>query len=393
MCSRESGNNPPKGLGIYIHIPFCVRKCPYCGFNSTATDNIPESAYIEAVLKELALLIEEEALHNRTVETIYLGGGTPSLLLPHSVDTLLNTIARSLTVASIPEVSMEINPGTVDKERLKGFRKAGINRIVIGIQSMSPVGLNALGRVHTVEDSLTTFHNSIEAGFTNIGVDLIYAIPGQTHADWLKELFRVVSLGPQHISTYELTVEEGTPFERLERDGTLNMPEDEAIVRMYLEGSALLKESGYLHYEISNFAIEGYQCRHNLKYWHSEDYVGIGVAAHSWLRGWGCGVRWHNTENITAYMESLKVGRLPRANRVELSAAETLTERLLMGMRLSEGISLGRIKAEFGISLRESSSWKHLVAEGLLEEDGDRVRLTQRGMLLSNEILALLMRS
>ncbi len=391
MCSRRYGNSPPEGLGVYIHIPFCVRKCPYCGFASVATENIQEEPYTEALLKELSMLMEEESLYKSVVDTIYLGGGTPSLLSPSSVETMIDGVLNSLPTSNTPEVSMEVNPGTVDKERLSGFRQAGINRIVIGMQSLSQEGLKTLGRVHTMEDSLEAFHNAIESGFTNIGVDLIYAIPGQTLEGWLEELSKVMRLRPHHISLYELTMEDGTPFERLHLSGSLRMPDEETIVRMYLEGARLLRENGYIHYEISSFAIDGYQCRHNTRYWLSEDYVGLGVGAHSWLKERRR--RWQNTEDLDEYMEALATGRLPVTMKRELSRTETLTERLLMGMRLTEGMDMGKIEEEFEVNLRGLPQWGHLMAEGLLEERDDTVRFTERGILLSNEILALLMRS
>ncbi len=391
MCSRSYGNSPPEGLGVYIHIPFCVRKCPYCGFASVATENIPERAYTEALLKELSMLVEEESLHKSVVDTIYLGGGTPSLLGPSSVETIIDGVLNSLPAPATPEVSMEVNPGTVDKERLSGFRQAGINRIVIGMQSLSQEGLKTLGRIHTPEDSLEAFRNAIEAGFTNIGVDLIYAIPGQTLKGWLEDLSKVIELRPHHISLYELTMEDGTPFERLHLSGSLVMPDEQTIVRMYLEGTGLLKECGYIHYEISSFAIDGYQCRHNTRYWLSEDYVGLGVGAHSWLKERRS--RWQNTEDLHQYMDALATGRPPVTTKRELSRMEALTERLLMGMRLTEGVDMGKIEEEFETNLRGLPQWGYLIDEGLLEERDDTVRFTERGILLSNEILALLMRS
>ncbi len=378
---------------MYIHIPFCVRKCPYCGFNSIATEDIPEKAYTESVLRELYLVVKQESLEKRAVETIYIGGGTPSLLMPSSVDRLIDGILNLLPATDTLEVSMEVNPGTVDRVKLKELRRAGVNRIVIGMQSLKEERLKSLGRAHTVEDSLRAFWGSTDAGFDSIGIDLIYATPGQNPEGWLEELKEVIKLKPHHVSTYELTVEENTPFYTLRLSGSPGLPDEDTAVRMYLDGRRLLTEAGYTHYEISSFALDGYQCRHNLKYWHCEDYLGLGAGAHSWLKDRGGGIRWHNTEEPARYINAIKVGTLPQEEKHTLSSEDALTERLLMGMRLTSGIDLKAIEEEFGVSLRDSPQWQHLLQEGLIFQEGNTAGLTERGILLSNEVLALLMRS
>ena len=376
-----------------MHIPFCVSKCPYCAFTSVAAQTIPEIAYMDALLKEIALLKEDLPLADYRVETIYIGGGTPSVLNPKALETLIDGIAGSLRLSSDAEISIELNPATTDRTGLRLLRRAGINRVVVGIQSTTQRGLGLLGRVHTVEDGIRAFEDSTEAGFQNIGIDLIYALPEQKVEDWVSELKTLLRLKPTHISTYELTIEGSTPFARLLKEGSLILPDEETTARMYEAGTELLQEEGYEHYEISNFALSGYRCRHNLKYWMSEDYIGLGVDAHSWIRGWRGGTRWQNIAHIEGYIDAIRRGRRPIGRVERLTAQKALTERLLMGLRLTDGIDIAPLKEEFGYIPEDTKHWQQLAEMGLVENRQGRLKIGTAGRLLTEELTLRLLSS
>jgi oxygen-independent coproporphyrinogen III oxidase len=296
--------------GIYIHIPFCERKCIYCDFYSVENLNLIDR-FTESLLKEIEIFsIEADFFNDSIFDTIYFGGGTPSLLEPAQIEKILNKLSQSFKISSNPEITLETNPGTVDKRRLLEFKNLGVNRISFGVQSFFDDDLKFLGRIHTGEDAFRCINDSFEVGFENVSIDLIFGLPGQTVEKWLENLKFAVSLNVPHISAYNLIVERGTPLHELVSLGKVEIPEDEIQAQLYERTIDFLENAGYVHYEVSNYAFEGFECRHNLKYWQYENYIGFGPSAHSfWINK-----RWWNFANLNKYINALDLGKIPVAN-------------------------------------------------------------------------------
>ena len=367
-------------IGIYIHIPFCLHKCPYCDFNSIAVEPVPEESYVGALIDEIKA--RAEAFKSYKVETIYLGGGTPSLFSPPSIASVLEEISRRFSLDGSAEITIEANPKTVDRRKLSAFRSLGINRVSLGVQSFRDDCLMTLGRVHGGADAMEAFEEARKAGFENIGIDLIFGIPSQRLDDWRKDLDRAVALHPEHISTYQLQVEEGTPFFRRMAGGELVLPSEELQTAMFEITWERLEQAGYEHYEISNFALPGFRSRHNQRYWDLREYLGIGAAAHSFLDiGWG--KRRSNIADPLRYM----AGGNRTGYEEKLEKEEAMEEAIFLGLRRREGIDLKRFEERFGLPVAHRSS----SMEGLLEEEMGHLRLTPRGLLLMNEVSVRLM--
>jgi len=385
-------------FGVYIHIPYCTQKCPYCDFNSWGVGfEVPEQEYTNALLSEIRLYAD--VLASRTLDTVYLGGGTPSLFSPQSVGAVVEALCRAApSVAAGLEVTVEANPESVDVEKLAGYRAAGVNRVSVGVQSLSPRKLGLLGRRTSPDDIRRAVDAVSEAGIVNVNIDLIFATPGETLEEWEHDLEGAVALGPTHFSCYGLTVEEGTPFWSLARRGLLHLPDEEASRAMLLLAVTLLARRGYERYEISNFARPGYECRHNLLYWRGEDYLGLGAGAHSHLRSTDVGEtrgsprRWSNVRNPRLYMEKAVRGEPPVAARERLDAAQVADETLLMGLRLAEGVSITDLRSRTGLR-PDPERIAHLVREGFLRMEGDRLSLSDEGFLLADAVIERVCRS
>lgn len=382
-------------LGIYVHIPFCVSKCPYCDFASTDEPRIPEERYTACITRELETLIEKgRAAKNTPLETVYFGGGTPSIFSPSSIAKIIEKIKSSFAPEKDIEVTLEANPDTIDKEKLPGFKAAGVNRLSIGFQSLDDGILKTLGRTHSAQKALDSFNRAREAGLDNIGVDLIFAVPGQDLETWRATLMKATGLRPEHISLYGLTIEEGTPFHNIYRDGRYPeggppLPSEEEYIAMYKEAVSLLSLKGYVHYEISNFALPGKASRHNSRYWSGADYIGLGVSAHSYLSRPGWGRRWWNETSPLKYMDSVESAGEAAAAGEELGRVEAMTEALMLGLRvLGSGVSGEAFKSRFGIYPREAvKGFDDLLKEGLIDTRGEDITLTPKGVLVSNEIM------
>lgn len=376
-------------VSIYVHIPFCARKCLYCAFVSVADAPLPARDYVETVLREMALRAGKLPAVPR-VSTIYLGGGTPSLLKPRLVGRIVDAAARHFALESRAEVTIEANPGTLTPASLAGYRAAGVNRLSLGVQSFDDRMLVRLGRVHTAREAREAFAAARAAGFDNISVDLIHSLPGQEPGQWLEELRHAAALGPEHISAYGLTVEEGTPFAREEEEGSLILPAEDDAARMFEETAEALAPAGYEHYEIANFARPGRRSRHNQVYWRRGTYLGLGAAAHSFLRDPRPGLRWKNPDDITAYARAIREGVLPDEGRISLTEREAMGEWLFLGLRILEGVETARFREEFGVNLDTTygGEVERLCEAGLLAAEGGRLRLTRRGVLLSNRVFA-----
>ncbi len=379
-------------LSIYIHIPFCVRKCLYCDFLSFPAAEGDKEIYAAALLKE----IETEASRygERLVDTVFFGGGTPSILQTAHIEKIMDKLKNCYRFSPNPEVTIEVNPCTVDKEKLSRYKTAGINRLSIGAQSLQDSELKALGRIHNAADFFAAFHMAREAGFDNINVDLMSALPGQTTERYLETLLKVTGLKPDHISAYSLIIEEGTPFFDMygEKEGEngveKDLPSEEEERRMYEETGKRLEEAGYCRYEISNYALKGRECRHNTTYWRRHDYAGFGLGASSMVEN----VRWKNTARMQTYLDAYGKGKIHGNVKEEiqrLGRAEQMEEFMFLGLRLTEGVS----RAEFFEAFHEDMEniygpvLQQLLDNGLIDT-GERVKLTSYGRDVSNYVMA-----
>ncbi|WP_298273163.1 radical SAM family heme chaperone HemW [Geobacter sp.] len=376
-------------VSLYIHIPFCVRKCRYCSFVSEADAPLSPREYTDLLLREMALRAGRGAVPSRA-PTLYLGGGTPSLLPPGEVGRIIETAGRLLGLEADAEVTLEANPGTVTPASLAGYRAAGVNRLSLGVQSFDDRMLATLGRVHSAREAREAFDAARRAGFDSVGIDLIHSLPGQDIGHWRGELRRAADLSPEHISAYGLTVEEGTTFARLEAQGALLLPGEEESARMFEETAELLAAFGYEHYEISNYARPGRRSRHNRVYWRRGNYLGFGAGAHSFLRSPWPGVRWKNPDELARYGRLLAAGSLPDEDVVSLSGRAAMGEWLFLGLRMLDGVETARFREEFGAELEAvyGGEVERLRAAGLLDAAGGVLRLTRRGILLSNQVFA-----
>ena len=377
-----------KELELYLHIPFCVKKCNYCDFLSAPAEEETRAAYVDALLEEIRGFEDPE---DYEVMTVFFGGGTPSILPGQEIFRIMEALREKFSFRKGAEITLEANPGTVDKEKLVCYKKAGINRLSFGLQSADAEELKKLGRIHTWEKFLESFQLAREAGFSNINVDLMSALPGQTKESWEKTLRQVLALQPEHISAYSLIIEEGTPFYQLyEKDVERRdageepelLPSEEEERAMYEATGRILKEQGYLHYEISNYAKPGRECRHNLGYWQRRDYLGFGLGASTLLNP----VRYKNTEDLEAYLG----GDFSKKEFFVLTKDNQIEETMFLGLRVLEGVSKEKFREQFSCELRVvyRKELEKLEQEGLLEEEGDFVRLTSRGIDLSNPVLA-----
>ncbi len=372
---------------LYIHYPFCRSKCLYCDFNSRAGSAMPSADYVAALLKELQLQSDRMA-HGVRGATLYLGGGTPSLLDPRHVTMIINSAACLFALESDAEITIEANPGTVTREKLAAYREAGVNRLSLGMQSFSDPLLARLGRVHTARQGLDAFAAARDAGFANIGIDLIHGLPGEDLPTWLADLDRALLLRPEHISAYGLTIEPGTPFHAMAERGELAIPDEETAAEMFELTGELLGRAGYDHYEISNFALPGYRSRHNQVYWRRESYLGFGAGAHSFLSSPPFGHRWKNPDDTGKYLCALNSGILPEEELSPVSRREAMAEALFLGLRMLEGVDEEEFRQGFGIPLADAfpAELPQLLADGLLEQEEGRLRLSSRGVMLANQV-------
>lgn len=380
-----------KNIGLYIHIPFCKKKCEYCDFKSYAgKENL-----IDEYMKWLNYEIKEVGEGNRydyeegrddlaVVKTIYIGGGTPSVIESKHILQIMDCIKENYLVAEDVEVTIEINPGTVNEEKLITYKKSGINRLSIGLQETHNDLLKTLGRIHSYEDFLTTYQLARDVGFQNINVDLMLGLPGQTIKDLEESLDRIIELNPEHISVYSLIIEENTPFYKKLNENKIILPEDEAERKMYWLTKQKLERAGYIHYEISNFAKKGFESRHNLSCWNQEEYIGFGVAAHSYTNN----VRYSNIDKIEEYITNFDSNK-QNENFVfheKQNKESKMKEFMMLGLRKIEGISIQKFKSKFGENpiFIYRKELEKLVEEGLLEIDGDVIKLTNKGLDLAN---------
>lgn len=363
---------------LYIHIPFCVRKCAYCDFLSASGSEEAKASYTEALLRE----IEAVKTEKREVSSIFVGGGTPSALSPSLMGDIFEKIHKSFSVAPDAEITIEANPGTLSKEKLFLYRNVGINRLSLGLQSPEAAELKSLGRIHTYEEFLESFSLAREAGFQNINVDLMCALPDQTYEGWIRNLRKVAALHPEHISAYSLIIEEGTPFAKRK----LNLPDEDTEYRMYEDTAGILAEYGYEQYEISNYAKKALACQHNVGYWTRKEYLGLGLGAASL---WG-NQRFSNTSDFSAYLKESGSPEKIRENRETLSLEDEMSEFMFLGLRMTEGVSKAEFLEGFGTPIESvyGNVLDKYKSVGLLEEKEGRIFLTRAGIHVSNGVMA-----
>ena len=376
---------PKKPLGLYIHIPFCVQKCKYCDFLSAPADDAVKKRYVAALCKEITDY--KELTEEYELATIYFGGGTPSILDVSLTGQILTTVRNCFTVNQAAEITLEVNPGTASLEKLKQYKELGINRLSIGVQSAKEKELALLGRIHTFEEAKQTVLWAREAGFTNISLDLMSALPNQSLEDYKENVEAILALNPEHISSYSLIVEEGTPFYGQYAEGApkeSELPDEETDRAMYAYTKERLVLAGYQRYEISNYAKPGFESRHNSSYWIGTEYLGVGLGASSLFTN----ARYHNETDLPSYMEEVESGQDVRREIERLVPAEQMEEFMILGLRMMRGVSRAEFQKRFGTPIETvyGSALKKLERQGLLVLEGDTVSLTDTGIDVSNQV-------
>lgn len=372
-------NNRRIPLELYVHIPFCVRKCQYCDFLSGPSDEETKDRYIEALLKEIRAA---EHTEDYEIVSVFIGGGTPSALKAEAIASIMSTLQEQFFFCEDAEVTIEANPGTVDLEKLTIYRNVGINRLSLGLQSTDAEELKLLGRIHSYEEFLKSYEWAREAGFSNINIDLMFAIPGQTGEAWRQHLYQVAELNPEHISAYSLIIEEGTPF----AEQNLDLPDEDTEYQMYEDTAEILERYGYRQYEISNYAKQGYMCRHNTGYWQRREYLGFGLGASSLYRG----MRFSNTRRMQEYLKESRNPDQIRKDVIVLSRNERIEEFMFLGLRMTEGISEKKFEENFDVRLMDvyGDILQKYEETGFMEHIETKWRLTRKGIHVSNHILA-----
>jgi len=384
MAQAAPAPGPGPGAGLYLHIPFCWRKCPYCDFVSVPLAGQDAAGYLQALEAEMALRAPEAP----TLASVYVGGGTPTVLPGGMLPGVLTAVRQHFRLAPEAEVTVEANPGTISRRGLEALRKAGANRLSLGVQSFQDATLRTLGRVHNAAAGLAAAAAARQAGFANLSLDLIFGTPGEGEQEWRRTLEAALGLRPEHISAYGLSYEPGTPFHAACGRGELQPAGEELEVRLYQAAGELLEAAGYRHYEISNYALPGRESRHNLNYWRGGDYLGLGMAAHSYLGG----IRWGNVTTLAEYRARLAAGAPPVRMAERLSCERRREEMLMTGLRLAEGVALDRLPCGLEQDLAEVYGKRidELAQAGLLERPAGSIRLSPRGQLVADHVIRVL---
>jgi oxygen-independent coproporphyrinogen-3 oxidase len=370
-------------ISLYIHIPFCKKKCNYCDFVSYQNQESLIDAYVESLLHEIEMVSEQ--IKKYKIKTIFIGGGTPSYLSAENISKIVNKCREILNLEELDEFSIEVNPGTIDENKLTIYRRLGISRLSIGLQACQNKLLKTIGRIHTYQEFLESYQLARKAGFDNINIDLIFGLPGQTLVQWRETLEEVVGLRPEHLSCYSLKVEENTPFAKMLEQKQIILLDEDVEREMYHEAIAFLKKNGYVHYEISNFSLPGKECKHNLVYWKQERYLGLGAGAHSYINE----QRFSNKTNLKEYMDSVNSDALPRENFIEMNKNELISEYVILGLRLIGGVSRKEFRKKFGIEIDEifEKQIAKMSKLRLLDSNDKRVKLTTKGLDIANQVM------
>lgn len=375
----EMKNISGSSIEIYIHIPFCVKKCDYCDFLSAPSGLEVQTAYIQSLLREIDAVKEGKG---RSVSSVFIGGGTPSVLDERFIGEILNKIKNKFPILDDAEITIEVNPGTADRRKFESYREYGINRLSIGLQSPDDRELEMLGRIHNYRQFLETYKTAREAGFDNINIDLMSAIPDQSYEGWISNLRTVAELKPEHVSAYSLIIEEGTPFATRK----LNLPDEDTEYNMYEATAQILREYGFEQYEISNYAKKGMECRHNIGYWIRQDYLGFGLGASS-LYG---KERFTNTRDMKIYLADSRNPEKIREKEPILTREDEMAEFMFLGLRMTDGISKADFEQRFGCVIESvyGGVLRKYKSMGLLLEGDGRIFLSRKGIHVSNAVMA-----
>ncbi|MCB0117254.1 MAG: radical SAM family heme chaperone HemW [Caldilineaceae bacterium] len=402
--TQAPNQEAPAPFGLYIHIPFCEKKCPYCDFNTYAKlDNLFD-AYIDALCAELRAWADR--LAHRRVDTIFLGGGTPTVLEAGHLAQIFETVNAVFAVAPDCEITSEANPGTVDRAKFAVLRSLGVNRLSMGVQSFQPDELAFLGRIHGVDDVYQAFEAARHTGFDNINLDFIFGLPQQSPEDWADTLHQATALAPDHLSLYSLIVEPNTPLYHWVETGQVSAPDDDEAGALYEMAIAHMGAAGYTHYEVSNWAKDSDQrCRHNLIYWRNQEFLGVGPGAHSYVHApWRAditsgsvtggvfdGVRWSNRKAVPGYIKRIQSGEPVEAFHEAIDPPTSMGESMMLGLRLvQEGIERTRFHHRYGVDILDAypETVRRFTQMDLLTVDAERLRLTQRGLMVGNQVFA-----
>jgi len=370
-------------LGLYLHFPYCISKCPYCDFNSyQLKEDNQISSYISALYQEIAAYSQK--LKKSNIKTIYLGGGTPTILSGTQIFNILEFCKENFMVDKDAEITIEANPGTVDSEKIKLLIDSGINRLSLGAQSFNNRFLKKLGRIHNTQEIIDSYYLAREAGFKNINIDIMFALPDQTTEDLQVTLKKAVSLKSDHLSLYNLTIKPGTEYYKEYKRGKLKLPTEDEEYDMFNWAINYLEENGFENYEISNFARPHNRSKHNLIYWQNKPYLGVGAGAYSFIRGY----RYMNYEEPARYIKEVTSGKSPIDNGEKLSLRKRMIETIILGLRTKDGVIYKKFKTRFKIDLNNTfhKQIKKLVNLGLLQRDDNRIKLTRKGIFLADTV-------
>jgi len=370
-------------LGLYLHFPYCISKCPYCDFNSyQLKEDNQISSYISALYQEIAAYSQK--LKKSNIKTIYLGGGTPTILSGTQIFNILEFCKENFMVDKDAEITIEANPGTVDGEKIKLLIDSGINRLSLGAQSFNNMFLKKLGRIHNTQEIIDSYYLAREAGFRNINIDIMFALPDQTTEDLQVTLKKAVSLKSDHLSLYNLTIKPGTEYHNKYKRGKLKLPTEDEEFDMYNWAINYLEDNGFEHYEIANFAHPHKRSEHNLIYWQNKPYLGVGAGAYSFIRGY----RYMNYEEPARYIKEVTSGKSPIDNGEKISLRKRMIETIILGLRTKDGVIYKKFKTRFKIDLNNTfhKQIKKLVNLGLLQRDDNRIKLTRKGIFLADTV-------
>lgn len=370
-----------KKLGLYVHFPFCASKCKYCNFNSYSDKNELQLKYFQALLKELQMYKSDTI----EIDTIFIGGGTPSIMFNGCISTLLSEVRKNFKVSENAEITIEANPNSIDKNKTIEWKESGVNRVSIGLQSINSNLLKLLGRPHTKQDYIRAYEDVISAGINNINTDCLIGLPRQKLSDVKKMLAFLVKLKVTHLSVYSLILEEDTPLHKMVTTGQLKLPKEEKTLGMYNYTRKFLKENGFERYEVSNFAFAGYECKHNLHTWQMHEYIGVGAGAYGYIDG----VRYGNVEQIEDYISAVSTGNKPINLEEKISNTELFEESIMLGLRTKYGVNLKDIKEKYNIDLYETKKDElaSFLKMGVIEMNNDNLVLTDTGYPILNKII------
>lgn len=369
-------------LGLYIHIPFCVKKCKYCDFNSFKLNVDEKRKYLDSLKREMELY--KENFEDKSIDSVFVGGGTPSILNEEEIKILFQNIKNNFQIKDSAEITMECNPGTLTLNKLKTMKECGVNRLSIGLQAVQNNHLEYIGRVHTYEEFEKNYYQAKEVGFENINVDLMYALPNQSKEDWMESLEKVVKLNPTHISAYSLILEENTELFNMYEKHEFELLDEDTDIEMYEYTISYLKSNGYNQYEISNYAKKGFECKHNILYWKCENYVGLGVSASGFLNE----TRYNNLCELDEYEEIIHSGKKPIEWEEKLSIKDEIEESIFLGLRMNEGIKFKDFYEKYNFNFEEEykNEIDKLKKMKLIETKDEGMKLTQKGREISNSV-------